>query len=61
MARGMFFDRDSGLMAGNETYAVLPDGSLQLVSGAIYSSFEINADPPLERFQQILEKAQKMH
>ncbi len=60
MARAMFFDRDSGLIAGNETYAVQPDGSLQLVSGAIYTSFEIDADPPLERFQQILEKAQKL-
>lgn len=61
MARAMFFDRDAGVLTGNETYAVQPDGSLQLVSGAIYSSFEINADPPLDRFQQILEKAQKMH
>jgi hypothetical protein len=60
MARAMFFDRDSGLIAGNETYAVQSDGSLQLVSGAIYSHFDINADPPLERFQQILEKAQRM-
>ena len=61
MARAMFFDRGSNLLSGNETYAVQPDGSLQLVSGAIYSSFEINVDPPLDRFQQILEKAQKVH
>lgn len=61
MARSMFFDRESGLLSGNETYAVQADGSLQLVSGAIYTSFEIDADPPLDRFQQILEKAQKMH
>lgn len=61
MARALFIDRSSGLICGKETYAVQTDGSLKLVSGAIYTHFEINADPPLPRFQQILEKAQRMH
>ena len=61
MARALFIDRNSGLISGKETYLVLSDGSLKLVSAVIYTRFEINADPPLQRFQQILEKAQKMH
>jgi hypothetical protein len=61
MARALFIDRNSGLIRGRETYAVQSDGSLKLVSGAIYTHFEVDADPPLQRFQQILEKAQRMH
>jgi hypothetical protein len=61
MARALFIDRNSGLIRGKETYAVQSDGSLKLVSGAIYTHFEIDADPPLQRFEQILEKAQRMH
>ncbi len=61
MARALSIDRSSGLICGKETYAVQTDGSLKLVSGAIYTHFEINADPPLPRFEQILEKAQRMH
>lgn len=61
IARAIFINRESSLIAGNETYVVKPGGTLQLVSGTIYTSFEVDADPPLQRFEQILEKAQNLH
>lgn len=54
----LFFDQQNGLIIGKELYLVQPDRSLQIVSGNIISEFEIDADPPIERFQQMLEKAQ---
>jgi len=53
----LFFDQQNGLIIGKELYLVQPDRSLQIVSGNIISEFEINAEPPIERFQQMLEQA----
>lgn len=60
-AEALFFDQQSSLIIGKETYLVQPDGSLQIVSGIIISNFDINVTPPAERFQQMLEKAEKLH
>jgi hypothetical protein len=57
----LFFDQQSSLIIGEETYLEKPDGSLQIVSGIIISNFDLDATPPVERFQQMLEKAQRLH
>jgi hypothetical protein len=54
----IYFNRDTGLMAGKETYVVAEDGSMKLVSGVITSDFEIATDPPTQHFQDILARAQ---
>ena len=61
IAEALFLDQQSSLIIGKETYLVQPDGSLQIVSGIIISNFDINATPPTEIFQQMLEKAQRLH
>jgi len=56
-----YFDRDSNLIIGNETYWVEADGSLKLAGATTPIHIEINADPPLQRFQQIKDKAKIIH
>lgn len=57
----IYFNRDTGLIAGKETYALQEDGSMKLVSGVITTVFEIGAEPPTQHFQEILEKAGAQH
>jgi hypothetical protein len=57
----LYFDRDNNSIIGNETYRVEPDGSFKLVSAASPIHIEINVEPPLERFQQIKDKAKTIH
>jgi hypothetical protein len=60
-SEAIFINRDTGLIAGKETYEVEKDSSLKLVSGAITTDFEIGAEPPMQHFQQILAKAQAQY
>lgn len=60
-SEAIFINRETGLIAGKETYEVEADGSPKLVSGAITTDFEIGAEPPTQHFQQILAKAQAQH
>lgn len=57
----LYINRETGLIAGKETYEVENDGSLKLVSGIITTDFEIGAEPPTQHFQAILQKAQDQH
>jgi hypothetical protein len=50
---------DTGLILGYDTDQLLPDGGLKFQSGETVTNFETNAAPPLERFQQVLERARE--
>lgn len=55
----IYFDQDTGVIAGYDTYKIQPDGSLKFHSGETIADFEIDAKPPLERFKEILERAKE--
>ena len=55
----IYFDKISGYILGKETYFFQPDGSLKLGSGTTINIFEVDAEPPLDRFQQIRDKGPK--
>ena len=60
-SEAIYINRETGLIAGKETYEVEKDGSLKLVSGTISTDFEIGVEPPIQHFQEILTKAQAQH
>lgn len=57
----IYINRETGLIAGREIYEIEKDGSLKLISGVITTDFEIGAEPPVQHFQAILQKAQDQH
>ena len=55
----IYFDVTTGLILGKETWLLEPEGTTKLVSSTIINNFEINADPPMDRFQQMMEMGPK--
>ncbi len=55
----IYFDKNSGFILGKETYFVQSDGSLKLGSGTTINIFEVDAEPPLDKFKQIRDKGPK--
>ncbi len=53
LVRSIYFDRESGLLLGIEMNLAQPDGSFKIVSGTTNMVFELNAEPAVERFEQI--------
>ena len=51
----LYFDYANGFILGKETYLLEEDGDTTLVSSHFINSFEINADPPLDHFERILD------
>ncbi len=55
----IYFDKDTGVIVGYDTYKIQPDGSLKLHSAETISDFEIDARPQLDKFKQLLERAKE--
>lgn len=53
----LYINKETGLIAGKETYEIATDQSLKLVSGIIVKDFDTDAEPPIQHFQEILQKA----
>jgi prepilin-type processing-associated H-X9-DG protein len=53
----IYFCQDSGRILGYDTYLIQGDGSVLFHREEIITEFEVNANPPLEKFRQILERA----
>ena len=51
----LYFDYANGFILGKETYLLEEDGAAKLVSSHFINCFEINADPPLDHFERILD------
>ncbi len=51
--KSLYFDRESNVLLGMDTYWVQPSGNMMLVEGTSYPVIEFNADPPEERFAEI--------
>ncbi len=48
-----YFDRESNVLLGMDTYLGQPSGNMMPVEGTSYPVIEFNADPPEERFAEI--------
>lgn len=51
--RVIYFNQHTHIILGKETWLKQADGNDKLVSSTTIDSFEINASPPVEHFQQI--------
>ena len=53
MTRGIYFSREDGSLLGFDSNLVQSDGTEKLISEVAYRVFELNANPPQERFAEI--------